>query len=35
MFHRIRIKHGHNITMCINKNPIEHKKQHQIPWHIH
>ena len=25
MFHRTRIKHGHNITMYINKNPIERK----------
>ena len=25
MFHRTRIKHGHNITMYINKNPSERK----------
>ena len=24
MFHRAKIKHGHNITMYINKNPIVH-----------
>ena len=44
MFHRTRIKHGHNITMYINKNPIERKSStkflgiiidNKLNWSVH